>query len=61
MKTNKFAVVTGASTGIGRLIAIELSKNGIFVGLVARTEERLMETKKQIEEEGGQAKFLLLT
>lgn len=52
---NKFAVVTGASTGIGRATAIELSKSSGTIALVARNKERLEETKKLVEEVGGTA------
>lgn len=50
---NKFAICTGASTGIGRTIALALAKEGAFVALVARTEERLLATKHLIERGGG--------
>lgn len=50
---NKFAVVTGASTGIGRATAIELGRNGATVTLVARSKEKLEETKTLVEEAGG--------
>lgn len=40
----KKILVTGASSGIGRTIAIECSKNGASVILTARNEERLTET-----------------
>lgn len=52
---NKFAVVTGASTGIGRATTIELGKSGATVALVARNKEKLEETKKLVEEAGGTA------
>lgn len=52
---NKFAVVTGASTGIGRAIAIEFAREDAFVALVARTEDRLNKTKQLVEEAGGKA------
>lgn len=54
---NKFAVVTGASVGIGREISISLSKQGVFVALVARNESGLKETKKIIDKTGGKAKI----
>jgi NAD(P)-dependent dehydrogenase (short-subunit alcohol dehydrogenase family) len=46
----KTALVTGASTGIGRAIALELAKNNIKVILVARREDKLKETQNLIKE-----------
>lgn len=43
------ALVTGASSGIGREIAIELSKKGYDLILVARNEEGLKEVSKKIK------------
>lgn len=40
----KIAIVTGASTGIGRAIAVELSTEGAIVGLVARSIDGLKQT-----------------
>jgi len=53
--SGKVALVTGASSGIGRATAQLMGKEGVRVGLVARNGERLEEVKKQIEAEGGQA------
>ena len=44
------ALVTGASSGIGRDISIELSKRGFDVIVVARNVEALNQLKKEIEE-----------
>ena len=43
------ALITGASSGIGREMAIYLGKQGIDVILVARDEEKLKEEEKMIE------------
>lgn len=55
MSKMKTAVVTGASTGIGRAVSIELAKNNFEVLLVARNAEKLQETRRQIEKNGGKA------
>jgi len=51
---DKVIVVTGASSGIGKATAIKLAGAGAKVILVARGEEKLVETKQEIEAAGGQ-------
>jgi NAD(P)-dependent dehydrogenase (short-subunit alcohol dehydrogenase family) len=46
-------VVTGASSGIGRATAIKMAAAGAKVVLVARGEEKLVETRQEIEAAGG--------
>ena len=50
---NKVIVITGASSGIGRATAIKMAAAGAKVILVARGEEKLVETKKEIDDAGG--------
>ena len=49
---NKTILVTGASSGIGRQCAIDCSKMGAKVVLLARNEARLKETLSLMEGEG---------
>ena len=51
----KVVLITGASSGIGKAAAIKCAAAGATVLLVARTPEKLEETKAEIEEAGGQA------
>lgn len=51
----KVAVVTGASSGIGFVVSKKLAAAGAKVILVARTREKLDETRMVIEKMGGEA------
>ena len=50
--TGKHVVITGASAGIGRATAIQASKLGARISLIARNEERLKETLDMLDGEG---------
>ncbi|MEM7013709.1 MAG: SDR family NAD(P)-dependent oxidoreductase [Verrucomicrobiota bacterium] len=54
----KAAFVTGASSGIGRAIALALAANGVQVSLVARREDRLQEVSAAA---GGDSQTQVLT
>ena len=43
------ALVTGASSGLGKEMAIYLSEQGIDLVLVAREKDKLEEVQKQIQ------------
>lgn len=45
---NKTAVITGASSGIGKALAIEFAKRGYHLGLAARRTDRLEELQAEI-------------
>jgi short-subunit dehydrogenase len=50
---NRFVVITGASSGIGRGLAVELARRGARLGLVARRKELLDEIVTEIASSGG--------
>src|SRR5258708_3274827 len=52
---NRTAIVTGASSGIGRAIALHLAREGANVFLTARDATRLEEVARTIRNEGGGA------
>lgn len=52
---DKVALVTGASQGLGRAIAIRLGASGAKVACIARNAEKLADTVKEIESAGGEA------
>ena len=58
--TERIALVTGASQGIGRACAIELARRGRTVALAARNVERLGEVRGEIEQAGGRAEAFAL-
>jgi len=51
----KVVVITGASSGIGRSTAIKVGAAGARTVIVARSEEKLVEVKAEIETAGGEA------
>lgn len=53
--SGKTAIVTGASRGIGKAIALALAANGAKVACVARSADKLKETADEIAAAGGTA------
>jgi len=55
---DRVAIVTGASSGIGRATALELAKAGACVALAARREASLLELAEEIQRMGSKALVL---
>ena len=51
-KLGSWAVVTGATDGIGKAYAFALAKKGLNVVIISRTESKLADVKKEIEDKG---------
>ena len=52
---DRFAVLTGASEGIGRTFALAYAKSGAEVALISRRPEKLQEVERRIAGIGGNA------
>jgi len=59
MHAPSVAIVTGASSGLGRSFALELSRMGTAVVAVARRERELEETAALIANEGGNCEIIV--
>jgi len=52
----KVAVITGASKGLGRAMALALASAGASIALVSRNVDLLQEVEKEIKRAGGEAR-----
>jgi NAD(P)-dependent dehydrogenase (short-subunit alcohol dehydrogenase family) len=52
----KVVVITGGSSGIGHATALMMARAGAHVAIVARDKDKLADTVREIEDEGGQAR-----
>jgi NAD(P)-dependent dehydrogenase (short-subunit alcohol dehydrogenase family) len=52
----KTVLITGASSGIGRALALEYASRGAHVAVAARRKEELDQLVREIEQGGGRAK-----
>ena len=52
---NKIAIVTGASQGIGKIIAFELAKSGAHVVCISRNKKAIESTVDEITQNNGKA------
>jgi short-subunit dehydrogenase len=54
----KHVVITGASSGIGRALAIDMARRGARVSLAARSVDKLEEVASEIRRSGGSAQTI---
>jgi len=52
---DRTVIVTGASRGIGRSVALRFAEEGARLALVARTESELLQTASVVEQAGARA------
>lgn len=54
-KQGEVVVITGATAGIGRAVTAQFARRGARIGLLARDQDRLQKTKREVERLGGEA------
>ena len=57
--SGKIALITGASRGLGKAMALALSSAGATIALVARNADKLEAVQNEIQQSGGIASFFL--
>jgi short-subunit dehydrogenase len=50
MDTRPVVVITGATNGLGRLAALDLARSGAQLGIVARSQRKVDELRREIEQ-----------
>lgn len=51
----KHVVITGASSGLGAALALDMAAHGARIALLARRQDRLQSVAQQVKERGGKA------
>ena len=59
--SGKICLVTGASKGIGRGIALQLGSHGATVYITGRSKDKLDSCAEEIENRGGKGRFSIKT
>jgi NAD(P)-dependent dehydrogenase (short-subunit alcohol dehydrogenase family) len=59
-RKKQVVVITGASAGVGRATVREFARQGADIGLIARGEDGLEATRREVEDAGGRALVLAL-
>ncbi len=56
---DKTAVITGATSGLGRATVLQLAQKGAFIVGLARNNAKANEVIEEIEKEGGRGQFVI--